>query len=324
MSKKMSTQEFSKAAVLGALLKVDVGNPNAGWTEGIVTVIKKVERPDGKTHPYISGQALRRYLRDTLGELPEVKKEKEISPIKPTEDPKAPIVTEGDPEKYIDDDLFGFMRAIKAGTKRRESPLRVSPAYGLFPYTGDRDLGTRSALEATGELRGSMFETEITNNIFRTILLLELDRIGKWKAYEVAAEEAKEGEVDNGERKRRASLLFKAVKYLWGGGRRSRLLVDLTPQFLIYARMKRKVPIFLNNLHVEFDNGKYKLDTESLNEVINDYKADIQRLIVGIRKDFVINLDQIQKIGTDAISVEIHSVGEAIDEIQKDIKSSTF
>jgi len=323
MSKKMLTQEFSKAAVLGALLKVDVGNPNAGWTEGIVTVIKKVERPDGKTHPYISGQALRRYLRDTLGELPEVKKG-EISPIKPTADPKAPIVTEGDPEKYIDDDIFGFMRAIKAGTKRRESPLRVSPAYGLFPYTGDRDLGTRSALEATGELRGSMFETEITNNIFRTILLLELDRIGKWKAYEVAAEEAKEGEVDDDERKRRASLLFKAVKYLWGGGRRSRLLVDLTPQFLIYARMKRKVPIFLNNLHAEFENGRYKLDVESLDEVIDDYKADIQRLIVGVRKDFITNLDQIQKIGAGTIPVKIYSVGEAIDEIQKDIESSSF
>jgi len=301
------TQTLSKALVLGTLMKVDIGNPNAGWTEGIVTVIKKIERPDGKTHPYISGQALRRYLHDTLASLPEVKKE-EISPIEETKDPKAPIVSMGDPQRYIDDDLFGFMRATKAETKRRESPLRVSPAFGLFPYTGDRDLGTRSALEATGEFKGSMFETEITSNIFRTVLLLELDRIGRWKEYETTSTDAKSGELDSEQRKRRVSLLFKAIKYLWGGG--------------IYARMTRKIPIFLNSLNVEFRDGRYELDIQALEEVIGDYKEDIQRLIVGVRKNFINNVDQIGKLGS--VPVNIYSVGEAIDEIQKDIEAASF
>lgn len=315
------TQTLSKALVLGTLMKVDIGNPNAGWTEGIVTVIKKIERPDGKTHPYISGQALRRYLHDTLASLPEVKKE-EISPIEETKDPKAPIVSMGDPQRYIDDDLFGFMRATKAETKRRESPLRVSPAFGLFPYTGDRDLGTRSALEATGEFKGSMFETEITSNVFRTVLLLELDRIGRWKEYETTSTDAKSGELDSEQRKRRVSLLFKAIKYLWGGGRRTRLLIDLTPQFLIYARMTRKIPIFLNSLNVEFRDGKYELDIQALEEVIEDYKEDVQRLIVGARKNFIDNADQIEKLGS--VPVTIYSIGEAIDEIQKDIEAASF
>lgn len=243
----------SKAVVIGTLLSVDVGNPNAGWAEGIVTVLKKVERPNGETHPYISGQALRRYLRDTLRELlPESGVNEKMSPILTTEDPKAPIITEGNPREYIDDDLFGFMRAVKGGTKLRESPLRVFPAFGLFPYTGDRDLGTKSALEPISEMikeernleslaellgvkignrdieevkkeilekahRGSMFETEITNNVFRTTLLLELDRVGKWESYEIVGEE-KEGEIQLDNRRRRASLLLKAIKYLWGGG----------------------------------------------------------------------------------------------------------
>ncbi|MFW6117723.1 MAG: type I-B CRISPR-associated protein Cas7/Cst2/DevR, partial [Thermoproteota archaeon] len=249
----------TKVATVGALLQIDVGNPNAGWTEGIVTVMKKVERPDGTIHPYISGQALRRYLRDTIKDLPEVE-EDEISPIQITGEVKAPLVTEGDPEEFLDDDLFGFMKATRKGTRKRASPLRVSPAFALFPYTGDRDLGTKSTVEPIvkmmeeGNLKdvakklgvktkgeeeeirkaiieeaqgGSMFETELTSNIYRTSWLLELDRLGKWGPSESPGAES--GELPLKERQRRASLVFKGLKYLWGGGRKTRLMVDLTP-----------------------------------------------------------------------------------------------
>lgn len=349
----------SKAVVIGTLLSVDVGNPNAGWTEGIVTVLKKVERPNGETHPYISGQALRRYLRDTLRELlPESGVNEKMSPILTTEDPKAPIITEGNPREYIDDDLFGFMRAVKGGTKLRESPLRVSPAFGLFPYTGDRDLGTKSALEPISEMikdekrnleslaellgvkignrdieevkkeilekahRGSMFETEITNNVFRTTLLLELDRVGKWKSYEIVGEE-KEGEIQLDNRRRRASLLLKAIKYLRGGGRRTRLLIDMTPRFIIYARMTKKVPIFLNTLAIKFEDNQYKLDIDALDEVVRDYKPDIQKLIIGSRQNFPDNEKELKE-WAEEIGAEITSVGEAIDKMQADVKSANF
>jgi len=348
----------SKAVVIGTLLSVDVGNPNAGWAEGIVTVLKKVERPDGETHPYISGQALRRYLRDTLHELlPELEGNEKMSPVLTTADPKAPIVTEGNPCVYIDDDLFGFMRAVKGETKLRESPLRVAPSFGLFPYTGDRDLGTKSALESISEMLkdeeklkslakllgvkienrdieevkkeildkahiGSMFETEITNNIFRTTLLLELDRVGKWKSYEIVGE-VKEGDLRLGDRRRRASLLLKALKYLWGGGRRTRLLMDMSPQFLIYARMTKKVPIFLNTLDMKFEDNQYMLDMGALDEVIKDYKPDIQKLIIGNRQNFPSNENEIKKWAKE-IGAEISSVGKAIDKMQEDVKTADF
>lgn len=348
----------SKAVAIGALLDIDVGNPNAGWAEGIVTVLKKVERPNGEAHPYISGQALRRYLRDTVQELlPELDGKEKMSPVLTTAEPKAPIVTEGNPREYIDDDLFGFMRAVKGETKLRESPLRVSPAFGLFPYAGDRDLGTKSALESISEMikdegklkslakllrvkmenrdieevkkeildkahRGSMFETEITNNIFRTILLLELDRVGKWKSYEIVGE-VKEGELQLDDRRRRASLLLKAVKYLWGGGRRTRLLIDMTPRFIIYARMTKKVPIFLNTLDIKFEDSQYKLDIDALDEVVGDYKPDIQKLIIGSRQNFPSNENEIKE-WAKGIDAEITSVGKAVDKMQEDVKSADF
>lgn len=315
----------SKALAIGALLSIDVGNPNAGWAEGIVTVLKKVERPNGAAHPYISGQALRRYLRDTLQELlPESAGNEKMSPTLKTDDPKAPIVTEGNPGEYIDDDLFGFMRAVKKETKKRESPLRVAPAFGLFPYTGDRDLGTRSAVEVTGEAAagGSMFETEITNNIFRTTFLLELDRIGKWKSYETVGE-VKEGELSLDDRRRRASLLLMALKYLFGGGRRTRLLIDISPQFLIYARMTKKVPIFLNTLDMKFEDNQYKLNIDALDEIVGDYKPDIQNLIIGNRQNFPSNENEIKE-WAKRIGAEITSVGKAIEKMQEDVKSADF
>jgi len=334
-----NNKELSKAITIGALLKIDIGNPNAGWSEGIVTVLKKVERPDGKVHPYISGQALRRYLRDTLGELLSVLPEEEssgekLSPLQPSNDPKAPIITEGNPQEYIDDDLFGFMRAVRGKTKRRESPLRVSPAFGLFPYAGDRDLGTKSALEVreTAEAGGAMFETEITNNIFRTTLLLELDRVGKWKKWEIASEteeeseEEREGEIPQNKRKNRVILLLKALKYLWGGGRRSRFLMDLTPQFIIYARMSKKIPLFLNAINVYFEDGRYVLDEEMLKEVIRDYESDIQKLIVGVRRGFFGNSDlsALKTIKINNAELQILSVGKAIDDMQEDVKVANF
>jgi CRISPR-associated protein Cst2 len=314
-----------RAVVIGALLRIDIGNPNAGWPEGTITVIKKVERPDRKaSHPYISGQAIRRYLRDTLDEL--IKADKTIpekmSPLEKSDDPKAPVVTRGDPEEYIDDDLFGFMKAVKGETKKRESPLRVSPAFGLFPYAGDRDLGTRSAVEyeKEAEAGGAIFETEVTNNVFRTTLLLELDRIGRWQKFETV--KGSDGQLKQDARKRRASLLIQALKYLWGGGRRTRMLVDLSPQFVICAKLTRKVPIFLHAINVRMDEGKYYLETEILKEVLRDYENDVQNLYVGVRKGFLGNETELQTLTVKGQKVELLSVGAAIEKLADDVSKA--
>jgi len=322
MEKQTVNRGGARAIVMGALLRIDVGNPNAGWPEGTVTVIKKVERPDGKaSHPYISGQAIRRYIRDTIDDILKADKtiKEKMSPLEKSEDPKAPVVTAGDPQEYVDDDLFGFMKAVKGKTKRRESPLRVSAAFGLFPYAGDRDLGTRSALELMEEAEagGAIFETEVTNNVFRTTLLLELDRIGKWKKYETVRDS--EGQLEQNKRRQRARLLIQALKYLWGGGRRTRMLVDMTPQFIVYAKLARKVPIFLHTLNVRMEDDKYQLDLEPLKQVLGDYEDDIQNLIVGVRSGFLANEAEIRNLKLREHIIEVLSVGDAIERMADDI-----
>ncbi len=344
MAKKIESPVIrigSKAIVLGMLFKADVANPNASWTEENVTPLKKIEAPDGSRYPYISGQALRRYLRDTLEDNLEVGVDGNplytFSPQELGTDPKSPILTAGRPDQYIDDDLLGFMRATKGKTRRRESPLRVSAGFGLFPYMGDRDLGTRSALQVTNnpESGGAIFETEITSNIFRSTWLLELDRVGRWRGYEDNSSKdedlgaSKELNID--ERRKRVKAVLKALKYFSGGARQTRLLIEFVPQFVIYARMKKKVPIFLNALNVVPTDGGYVLNTASLREVVKDYAADIEKLVVGMRDGFLTNTaTDAQTIINGLLSQEgttelqVMSVGKAIEAMITDIDSATF
>jgi CRISPR-associated protein Cst2 len=362
----------SKAISIGMIMQVDVGNVNAGWTEGVVTVIKKVERPDGFFHPYISGQALRRYVRDTMKDILNDKNNNslQMSPEEKSVDKKSPVVTAGDPRQYIDDDLFGFMKAIKrkstgkqkkktseannenntvensedniisedeeeviesVGTRKRTSPLRMAPAFGLFKLNSDRDLGTRSAMELaqSADAGGSIFETEITNNLFRSALLLELDRVGVWKGYEtIDSKDKSGGQLDENTRKERIAILLESLKYLWGGGRQSRFLVDLTPHFIIYARMRRKIPLFLNSIDVEYisnnlnSNSNYRIKTEILREIIKDYSNDIQSLIIGFRPGNFINVKtDFEKLHNNT---QVMTVGEAVDSMIRDIMSSNL
>lgn len=352
----MSTANLSKAVVLGMLFKVDVANPNAGWTEENVTPLKKIETPDNRQHPYISGQALRRYLRDTLKENLDVddngKPLYSFSPEEPGPDPKSPILTAGRPDLYIDDDLFGFMRAVREGTRRRESPLRVSAAFGLFPYGGDRDLGTRSALQVTHDPKrgGAVFETEVTSNVFRTTWLLELDRVGYWLGYENAddhtlwvAEETGTvqlaekqmgywGRRADTERKTRVKAVLRAIKYLKGGARQARLLIELVPQMLIYTRCTHKVAMFLNSLQVAPADGCYNLIEGPLMEILKDYADYIQALFIGLRDGFVSLskaelLEHVKSaLGKQAETVkpEVVSIGEAVDKMLLDIDTASF
>ena len=148
-------------------------------------------------------------------------------------------------------------------------------------------------------LEESIFETEITNNLFRSSLLLELDRVGVWKRYETTdrndwkSDPKQKIALELPERKQRIKLLLESIKYLWGGGRQSRFLVDLVPTFIIYARTTQKFPLFLNCLNVHYNNSNsdinYRINTELLKETIDDYSGVIQSIIVGIRKDMFTN-----------------------------------
>jgi CRISPR-associated protein Cst2 len=300
---------MSKAIVIGYLAKVSAANVNASHTEGNVVVAKKVTLPDGTTVPYISGQAIRRMLRDRLEELgyplsepfATVSGQEVTPPVRPWE--------------FIDEDLFGYLDP--SGGRRRTSPVRVSAAVGLFPFQGDRDLGTRS-FERFGQAMvagGNMFETELYANLFKGTVLVELDRVGVFKPIETG--EKNERILPADERTKRLQTLFEALNILWGGGRTARMLADLSPKFLAYARLRVKHPVFLEALSAHYEDGKYALELAPLVNVLKKFADYRERTLFGIEPGIFGNEEEIhaelQEYG------EVLTVHEALAKAKEDV-----
>ena len=279
---------MSKAIVIGYLAKVSAANVNASHTEGNVVVAKKVTLPDGSTIPYISGQAVRRMLRDRLEELgyplsepfAQVSGQEVTPPVRPWE--------------FVDADLFGYLDP--PGGRRRTSPVRVSAAVGLFHFQGDRDLGTRS-FERFGQAMaagGNMFETELYANLFKGTVLVELDRVGVFRPLEIGEDAERALPAD--ERRKRLQTLFEALNLLWGGGRTARMLADLSPKFLAYARLRVKHPVFLEALVAHYEDGKYVLELEPLKNALDKFRSYREQTLFGLEPGIFGNEDEIRSM----------------------------
>jgi CRISPR-associated protein Cst2 len=226
-----------------------------------VSSIKKLTR-GSKQYPYVSSQAVRRALRDQLGILGFV-----LSEGKAAEAKKGAAVTECLPKDYIDDDLFGFMDASKAGTHKRTSPVRVSPLLALDPYEGDLDFGTNyMSVDAGGT--PNIFETEVHGGLYRGTVLVELDALGKSRAGEgvSAKDPSKSWEIKATEKTARLTALLTALQHLWCSGRQSRFLADVSPKFIAAAMTTAKVPVFLESVRPKGAG----IDLETLQEAIAD------------------------------------------------------
>jgi len=300
---------MSKAIVIGYLAKVSAANVNASHTEGNVVVAKKVTLPDGSTIPYISGQAVRRMLRDRLEELgyplsepfARVEGQEVTPPVRPWE--------------FVDEDLFGYLDP--SGGRRRTSPVRVSAAVGLFPFQGDRDLGTRS-FERFGQAMaagGNMFETELYANLFKGTVLVELDRVGVFRPLEIGEDAERALPVD--ERRKRLQALFEALNLLWGGGRTARMLADLSPKFLAYARLRVKHPVFLEALVAHYEDGRYVLELVPLKNALDKFQSYREQTLFGLEPGIFGNEEEIRSMLSPYGAVL--TVHEALAQAKQDI-----
>lgn len=250
---------------------MEIGNPNSGYNEDIISTIKKIQHPNGDFYPYISGQAIRRMARDRLSEGGF-----QVSPkVEDSGKSKSPFSTTCDPTQYADDDLFGFMNAKEKLS--RHSPVKVSPAIGIFPYTYDRDLGIQNNRDIGKDHR--MYETEVSSNWMVFSTLIELDRIGK------GVGEVKNGswEVSSEEKVRRLKGLMTAFLYLWGGGKQSRLLTSSSPAAIAISLQTVKNPIWMGRVTVS-DTGHLNDEVLELTSKENSNIFQYQGVGVDVSK----------------------------------------
>jgi CRISPR-associated protein Cst2 len=277
-----NSKQIPNCLNIAYIFKTSLGSINGSWTEGNVSTVKKITMPDGRLLPYVSGQSLKYQIRKAwiemgLGE--------QLSEIKQSDTAHGVNYTAGDPASYIDDDLLGFMIASTGENRRRTAPVRTSAAIGLFPFRGDRDLGTKSKEQVNGDVSagGNIFETEIYYNYFKVNILVELNRLGKFLPSELhkAMKNNEENRSLSMEiRRERLENLFKALTQIWGGGKQSRILTDMSPKFLAITFQTAKNPIFLESLNVSENE---ELDTVTINEILNDNSSIIQNQYLGVR-----------------------------------------
>lgn len=284
----------AKALTLTYLTPVSFASLNGSDKEADnMSNIKKIS-VGVEQYPYVSSQAIRRALRNQLEVLG-----RDLSEGVAASQAKGAATTLQEPEKYIDDDLFGYMGTesgdgnAKGKSTKRTSVVRVSPLIALNPYQGDLDFGTNYMGQKAGG-DPNIFETEIHSGLYRGTILIELDRVGSGDGFE--------NDIDNHEKAARVKDLVKAIKNLWASGRQSRFLADISPKFVVAAMLTTKNPIFLESVKFN-DNG---IDVPVIEETLDDYKSEIISSTIGLRKGFFTNEITNAK-----------SLGEAFEEIEK-------
>jgi len=289
---------------LAYITKVNVASLNGGeGSGGNVTVMKKISNANGDEFAYVSGQALRRYLKETLMQLGE-----KISSVdedgNPTieENGKYPSLNTKNDNKQkekiyksvCDLDLFGFMLP-KGG--RRWSPIKVSPLVSLLPYKGEYDYLTRKQkMEDESKKSGNIVQVEIdTLNFMRGNIMVNVSHIGnEINEYTYAVNEI----LNQGEKNQRLNVFLDAIKSFNGGAKQARNLEDIAPKFIIITEQKTGNPFLLNSLKVD-NNGN--IDIENLKESLANNTTE--RYTIGIDRGIFANEQEIKSSFENVVTV---------------------
>ena len=286
------------------ITKVNVASLNGGeGTGGNVTVMKKIANAKGDEFAYVSGQALRRYMKETLLQLGARITEVDEKGQPTFRDEKGKTVDldkklkeyqEVAFKKFVDLDLFGYMFPNGG---RRWSPVKVTPLISILPYKGEYDYLTRKQKpKKEGAKSGNIVQVEIdTMNFMRGNIMVNADHIGNevdeytYELKEILSEE---------EKIERLNIFLEAIKNFNGGAKQARNLEDISPKFVIIAKQKTGNPFLLNSLDVDSDGN---INIENIKEAIDD--NTVERLTIGISKGIFANEDEIKTIFKNVTTV---------------------
>lgn len=277
------------------LIEVVAGAPNNGQSEDNVAKAKSM-RIGRDVYPYVSAQAFRRWLRDSMPA------EEKRSPVtRSGSGKKQQAYTEGRPDRYLDDDLFGYMVAIKGsqGTCQRDTVLATGTLVAVTPRQPKEDFGTMSRGFAAGDspvLHGHEFySAELAGD-----LLLDLPRVGVFETGgsglkvalpAAAAAQAKAAGADEvqlrdtaclrlgiAERRRRTAVLLRTLAALRGGAKQSLHYGDRTPAMLLLAPMKGGINPFTRILAAQ--DGRTVFRADVLRDELHAWEDELEAPVI--------------------------------------------
>jgi CRISPR-associated protein Cst2 len=304
--------EMTKAFEVVYLTRIEGANLNAAGTEGIISILKKTVDIDGGEYLRISGQSVKYQIRQIWKEkgLP-------VSEIRARQEAaEKVIVSAGKPIENVDDDLFGYMLAgiPREKDRKRTAVVRTNGMISLFPYRGDRDFGVRyDPNDPMG--KHNIYEVEVTTNVMRGNVFVELDRLGKFDRYELGAD--KEEEINTKEKEKRLQALFDALFHFWGGAHLSNYFTKTYPEIMLVAFLNRKFPMIGDKLTVkgQKEEGKYILELDNLKETFFTFDSCIDEIMIGGFKTVLANWKELRKLANQKIKVL--SLKKLMEEITK-------
>lgn len=293
------------------VLAVRAGAPNNGKSED-TTARVKLAQVRGRKHPYVSAQAVRRWIRDGMVELGSVPSP--VTRVGKAQGKAQKANTNADPVKYADDDLFGYM---KAGAKRddsattlRDSPFMLGTMMSVEPVYPALDFGVMSRGVIEPVLHGHEFYTADLAAPF----LLDLPRIGTFtlpnadgvgrpnylteqQALQVAEAAALGAttlrfrdqpavRLPLEERTRRAALLLEAMANLSGGAKQALHYGDRVPSLLVLVPFKGGINPLANVIDSDMDTG-VRLRGDVLLQELEAWKGEWETPVrIGWRPGF--------------------------------------
>ena len=284
-----------KAVSLVWLSKTGLTNLNSGEGGSNFVDIKKF-RWRGREYPYVSGQAMRFYLKEAI--------RRELPPTAACV-PDEGGETCGDILNCLLCDLFGYMGVIRreagerGGANIRLSPVKVSPAMGLLPYDENAvvDFLTRRHRLERGELEADIVNVELAVNIYKAGICVDLQRLGR-------VEELVRGEdgirrvefrevVTEEERERRLSLLLSAIADFSDYSKQARLLTDFTPDILLASAQNNYSHRLQKAISLEDD---CRLNSELLRQIISEVKKESLKIYAALLDGVITNKEEVKNI----------------------------
>jgi CRISPR-associated protein Cst2 len=323
---------------------------NAGIERGRMdnnkVVVKKIRLRGREEYPYVSGQAFKRWWRESLHDNFNWKE----SPISREE---KVAYTEANPIKYEEDDLFGYMLAPskkegKGLVYRRVAPLKCTPLISVFSNVITDDFGVFS--RGPAEKEPVPFEQEFYSTILKGAFSLMANEIGVFQRgisldipakVDVEKKEEKGREVfdkkmsdmlqlasekkatidDNcirltlEERRERIKQTLLALSALDGGAKKSTYLTDVSPKFVIAAVLNIANHVFMDSLKA--GDGKITVNVDVIKEIVKDYgKNFLSPIFIGLRKGFLedSHYEELSKLklDSDKLSIDFGTPKETI------------
>ncbi|MGW7516398.1 type I-B CRISPR-associated protein Cas7/Cst2/DevR [Streptomyces sp. NPDC054796] len=283
-------------------LDVVAGAPNNGESEDILGKVKQM-RVGREVFPYVSAQAFRRWLRDSLpaGES--------RSPVtRSGAGKKQQAYTQGRPDLHLDDDLFGYMVAVKKESYQRETVLATGTLVAVTATRPTADFGTMSRDFPTGA-DPVLHQHELYSAVLGGDVLLDLPRAGVFEtdgsglrvslSTDVAEQAVASGSVEKAvlrgtaavalplaERQRRVGVLLRTLAQVRGGAKQAQHYGDRTPALVLLAPVKGGVNPFTRVLGAR--DGKPEFRVPVLREELAAWSDELDGpLLLGWAPGFL-------------------------------------